>query len=269
MEGPAMVEVDNLEIAYGGQGRSRRHVAIKDMSFSVAKGEFVTIVGPSGSGKTTLLLAIDGLLRAAAGEVRVQGRPATGPGADRAMVFQEFGLLPWRTVLANIMFGIEVGKQDRRAGMERARELIKLVGLAGYEHHHPHQLSGGMRQRVGLARALAMQPDVLLMDEPFGALDAQTRELMGVELLRIWEVDRKTVVFVTHDIDEAIYLADRVVVMTAPPARVRKVIEVDLPRPRSRDVRSSVEFVTYRSELASLLFGTSDDPTPVSKVASQ
>jgi NitT/TauT family transport system ATP-binding protein len=172
-------------------------------------------------------------------------------------------------VLANVMFGIEVGKQDRRAGMERARGLIKLVGLAGYEHHHPHQLSGGMRQRVGLARALATQPDVLLMDEPFGALDAQTRELMGVELLRIWEVDRKTVVFVTHDIDEAIYLADRVVVMTAPPARVRKVIEVDLPRPRSRDVRSSVEFVTYRSELASLLFDTSDDPTPVSKVASQ
>jgi NitT/TauT family transport system ATP-binding protein len=262
----SMVDIDNVEISYRRRGSGDRHVAVRGLSFSVNEGEFVTVVGPSGSGKTTLLLAIDGLLKPAAGEVRVKGVKVTGPGRDRAMVFQEFGLLPWRTVLANVMLGIELGKQDRSAGLERARELIRLVGLAGYEDRHPHELSGGMRQRVGLARALAVGPDVLLMDEPFGALDAQTRELMGVELLRIWEVERKTVVFVTHDVDEAIYLADRVVVMTAAPARVARVLDVDLPRPRNRDARNTPEFVALRAQVASLLFGEIEESQAMPEV---
>ncbi|HLH67437.1 MAG TPA: ABC transporter ATP-binding protein [Solirubrobacteraceae bacterium] len=258
--GAHAVEVDRLEVAYPARRGREPSVVIRDMSFQVDEGEFVTIVGPSGAGKTTLLLAIDGLIEPSGGEVRVKGRRVTGPGPDRAMVFQEFGLLPWRTVLGNVMLGIELGRLDRAQGERRARELIRLVGLAGYEEHHPHQLSGGMRQRVGLARALAVAPDVLLMDEPFGALDAQTRELMGVELSRIWELDRKTVLFVTHDIDEAVYLADRVIVLSANPARVRRVIDVTLPRPRTREVRASVEFLAHREQLASLLFDADASP---------
>jgi NitT/TauT family transport system ATP-binding protein len=169
------------------------------------------------------------------------------------MVFQEFALLPWRTVLGNIEFGMELnGQGDREA---TARELVELVGLQGFERHHPHELSGGMRQRVGIARALAVNPDVLLMDEPFGALDAQTREIMGVELLKVWDRQRKTVLFVTHGIDESIYLADRVVVMSPRPARILETIEIDLPRPRTRQVRNSPEFLHYRERISSLLFG--------------
>jgi NitT/TauT family transport system ATP-binding protein len=170
------------------------------------------------------------------------------------MVFQEFGLLPWRTVLGNVTFGLEASKQGGPEARRRARDLLHLVGLAGFENHHPHELSGGMRQRVGLARALAVRPNILLMDEPFGALDAQTRELMGNELLKLWSQDRKTVLFVTHGIDEAIYLADRVVVMTKGPSRVKEIIEIDLPRPRTVDTRSMPRYVQYRERLTSLLF---------------
>jgi NitT/TauT family transport system ATP-binding protein len=266
LTGRNLLEVDNVEIAYGQSRAGKGHVAVRGMTFDVKEGEFVTVVGPSGSGKTTLLLAIDGLIKTTAGEVRVNGATVTGPGPDRAMVFQEFGLLPWRTTLANVMLGVELAKQDRTQGLARARELIKLVGLEGYEDRHPHELSGGMRQRVGLAPALAVEPDVLLMDEPFGALDAQTRELMGIELLRIWEVDRKTVIFVTHDVDEAIYLADRVIVVSRPPAHVAEIVEVDLPRPRDRNLRTNPAFMALRTHLAGLLFGEIEDVPALSGV---
>jgi NitT/TauT family transport system ATP-binding protein len=255
--------VKRLRVTYPGRS-GPPFVALDDISLEVDAGEFITIVGPSGCGKSTLLLAVDGLIHPAEGEITLGGKPITGPGPDRAMVFQEFALLPWRTVLGNIELGMELnGQGDREA---RARELIELVGLQGFERHHPHELSGGMRQRVGIARALAVDPDVLLMDEPFGALDAQTREIMGVELLKVWDQERKTVLFVTHGIDESIYLADRVVVMGPRPARILETIEIDLPRPRTRQVRNSPEFLHYRERVSSLLFADGE-PTPAEAVA--
>jgi NitT/TauT family transport system ATP-binding protein len=251
---PGHVSLVDVEMSYTSKKRGSR-VAVEKVDLDIRHGEFVTVVGPSGCGKSTLLLAIDGLLRPTRGSVTVGGSPVTAPDSDRAMVFQEFGLMPWRNILRNVSFGLEM---SRPAGVDvkaRARELIKMVGLEGYEDHHPHQLSGGMRQRVGIARALAMNPDVLLMDEPFGALDAQTRELMAGELLRIWNLEPKTVVFVTHGIDEAIFLADRVVVLTPGPAVVAEIIEIDLPRPRSEAIRRSSEYIDYRERISSLLFG--------------
>jgi NitT/TauT family transport system ATP-binding protein len=245
-----------VRIAYPGRSGAEPFTAVDGIDLDVDEGQFVTIVGPSGCGKSTLLLAVDGLVAPAAGEILLGGRPVEKPGPDRAMVFQEFGLLPWRTVLSNIEFGMELaGLPDREA---TARRLIDLVGLQGFERHHPHELSGGMRQRVGIARALAVDPDVLLMDEPFGALDAQTRELMAVELLKVWDQQRKTVLFVTHGIDESIYLADRIVVMSKGPGRILRVIDVDLPRPRTMEVRNSQEFQHYREEVSGLLFGTGE-----------
>ena len=252
------VVVDDVQIAYEGKN-DRRFVALDRVDLEVDQGEFVTIVGPSGCGKSTLLLAIDGLLKPVRGEVLVGGKPVVGPGSDRAMVFQEFALLPWRNVLGNVKFGMEVNGRKGKAATARAHELIRLVGLEGFEHHHPHELSGGMRQRVGIARALAVDPDVLLMDEPFGALDAQTREIMGSELLKVWEQDRKTVLFVTHGIDEAIYLADRVIVISKGPGRVLETIEVGLPRPRTMDVRKSPEYVALRDRISRLLFDRADE----------
>jgi NitT/TauT family transport system ATP-binding protein len=250
---PGHVRLDDVEMSYpGSDGGS---VAVERVDLEIAHGEFVTVVGPSGCGKSTLLLAIDGLMPPTRGSIEVGGRPVSAPGVDRAMVFQEFGLLPWRNVLANVSFGLDLNKPAGVDRKQRARELVELVGLKGYEDHHPHQLSGGMRQRVGIARALAMDPEVLLMDEPFGALDAQTRELMASELLQIWSLQRKTVVFVTHGIDEAIFLADRVVVLSPGPAHVQEVIEIDLPRPRTEEVRSSPEYAAYRERLSALLFG--------------
>jgi sulfonate transport system ATP-binding protein len=246
------LSLKNIRITYPGRSGKAPFVAVDDINLEVDEGEFLTIVGPSGCGKSTLLHAVDGLIAPAEGEITLGGTPVTKPGPDRAMVFQEFGLLPWRTVLANIEFGMELnGQADRE---QTARRLIELVGLQGFERHHPHELSGGMRQRVGIARALAVNPDVLLMDEPFGALDAQTRELMGVELLKVWDQQRKTVLFVTHGIDESIYLADRVVVMSKGPGRIVETIDIDLPRPRTRQVRNSAEFLHYREHVSSLLF---------------
>src|SRR5947209_12772875 len=200
--------------------------ALQNFDIDVAEGEFLSIVGPSGCGKSTFLNVLLGLVRADSGDIRIQDKPITGPGTDRALVFQEFALLPWRTVLHNVELGLEVTGQSAAARREIARDNLRLVGLSAFERYYPHQLSGGMRQRVGIARALAVGPEVLLMDEPFGALDAQTRQIMGAELLRIWERDRKTILFVTHDIDESIYLADRVVVMSANPGRVLEVLPV-------------------------------------------
>jgi NitT/TauT family transport system ATP-binding protein len=245
--------------------------ALHDLTLDVASGEFVTLVGPSGSGKTTLLDVLAGLSTPTTGAVLVDGAAVSGPGHDRAVVFQQYALFPWRTALANVTFGLEgvsvAGTRlGRRAREERARRFLSLVGLAGFEERYPHELSGGMKQRVAIARSLAYEPDILLMDEPFAALDAQTREQLQDELLRIWVATGKTVVFITHDIDEAVYLGQRVVVLSARPGRLKAVVDARFPgkdaeRRASADVRSDPEFVARRHEIWALLHGTEDATT--------
>ena len=225
-------------------------VAIEDLSLDVRQGEFLAIVGPSGCGKTTFLNAVDGLLPIADGSLTLDGRDITKPGPDRAMVFQQPGLLPWRTVTGNVMFGVEAqGSMTKDEAVARAKEQIELVGLKGFEDAYPLELSGGMQQRVNLARALLTDPEMLLLDEPFAALDAQTREMMQLELLKIWNRSRKTALFITHDIKEAIYLADRVIVFTKRPGRVKTELEIDLPRPRGLRVKRDPKFVAYEDQI--------------------
>ncbi len=217
--------------------------AVRDVSLGIHAGELVCLVGPSGCGKTTLLRMFAGLEMPSRGELRLRGRLIDGPGADRGMIFQSFALFPWRSVRRNIEFGLEVNRVPKEERHRISDRYIDLVGLKGFEHAHPRELSGGMQQRVGLARALANDPAVMLMDEPFGSLDAQTRNLMQLELLRIWESTRKTVVFVTHSVDESVFLADRIVVLTARPASVKSMVEIEMPRPRDR---ASPEFAAIR-----------------------
>ncbi len=223
--------------------------ALRELSLDVGKGEFVSIVGPSGCGKSTFLNILLGLLKPDTGSMQLNGTRITGPGQDRAMVFQEFGLLPWRTVLGNVELGLELKGVEASVRRGRAQELIEMAGLAGFEAHYPHELSGGMKQRVGLARALATDPEVLLMDEPFAALDAQTRDLMQAELLQVWERTKKTVIFVTHSIEEAAYLSDRVVIMSARPGRTKTSIRINLPRPRDYEMRLSAKFNEIKAEI--------------------
>jgi NitT/TauT family transport system ATP-binding protein len=212
----------------------RRHLALTGISLSVADGEFVSILGPSGCGKSTLLYIVGGFVAPSEGVAKVKGEPVTGPGPDRGPVFQEFALFPWKTVLGNVMYGLVQRGVPRAEAQERARELISLVHLTGYESFYPKELSGGMKQRVALARTLAYRPNILLMDEPFGALDAHTRTRLQNDLLDIWERDRKTVMFVTHSVEEAVFLSDRVAVMTRSPGRIKDIVAIDLPRPRRR-----------------------------------
>jgi NitT/TauT family transport system ATP-binding protein len=226
--------------------------ALKDVSFDVRDGEFVTVVGPSGCGKSTLLKILAGILRRSSGDVRLRERRIDGPSRDVGVVFQAPVLLPWRNVLENVMLPVQVLGLDRAAARPRALGLIELVGLGGFEDKYPHELSGGMRQRVALARALVHDPSLLLMDEPFGALDAMTREFMNLELLRIWREARKTVVFITHSIPEAVFLADRVVVMSARPGRIVETVRVELPRPRDLDMMASDEFGVYTRKIRHL-----------------
>ncbi len=237
-------------------------MALDRFNLEIHQGEFVSIVGPSGCGKSTFLNLLLGLIKPDSGELKLNNTPITGPGQERAMVFQEFGLLPWRTVAANVELGLELKGTPPAKRAEQATELIELVGLKDFASHYPHELSGGMKQRVGLARALATEPEVLLMDEPFAALDAQTRDLMQTELLEIWERTKKTVLFVTHSIEEAAYLSDRVIVMTARPGRTKTILPIALPRPRGYEMRLTPEFNAIKSRIWEVL---KDELTPGSK----
>jgi len=248
----ASLEVEGLCKSYRTPNGEDMPV-LKDVSFTAADGEFVAIVGPSGCGKTTFLRVLDGLAAADGGSIALDGRPIAGPGPDRGFVFQSDSLLPWRTVAGNIGFGLELQRRDRATARRMVSDLVRLVGLEGFERYYPHQLSGGMRQRVNLARALAIDPGVLLMDEPFAALDAQTRELMQAELLRIWAEAHKTVVFITHQIDEAVYLADRVVVFSARPSVVKATISVDIPRPRPLSAKRQPAMLSRVDEIWRLI----------------
>src|SRR3989441_2219070 len=241
-------------------GRDAREVhALSDVSLSVADAEFMAIVGPSGCGKTSLLNIVAGLLPFDQGSVAIDAKHVDGPGIDRAVVFQHASLLPWRTIAGNVRYGMELQKRFDEATMkERTDYFIKLVGLTGFERHFPSELSGGMQQRVNLARALAADPIVLLMDEPFAALDAQTREFMQSELLKIWSKAKKTVVFITHQINEAIYLADRVVVLSARPGRVKDVFAVPFERPRSRSLKRDPRFLALEDSVWKLIEEESD-----------
>ncbi|MFB6117526.1 ABC transporter ATP-binding protein [Halosegnis sp.] len=224
--------------------------ALADVAFDVHDGEFVCIVGPSGCGKTTLFRIIGGLERATGGEVLLSGEPVTGPSPDLGIVFQEYHLFPWRTVRGNVGFGLEQAGLDRERRRERVDEMLELVGLEGSGDTYPSRLSGGMKQRVALARALAVDPELLLMDEPFGSVDAQTRARLHGELLDVWAETGKTVLFVTHDVEEAVKLADRIVVMSPAPGTVREVVDVDLPRPRDR---TDPAFAEYQERVLSLI----------------
>lgn len=213
----------------------------------------MAIIGPSGCGKSSLLFLINGIASPTSGRIVVGGETVSKPSAERALVFQEAALLPWSSVLTNVAMGLAIRHENKREREAQAMVLLKLVGLEAFASKLPHQLSGGMKQRIGIARALCVDPEVLLMDEPFGALDAQTRQLMGAELLRIWQQRQKTIVFVTHDIDEAVYLADRVVVMSARPSRVLEEVDIDLPRPRALEVQNSTTFRETRERIWRLL----------------
>jgi len=237
--GATKIEIRGVEKFYRKIGRSGHEEsvhALRDISLTVADGEFVSLLGPSGCGKTTLLKALDGLVPIDAGEIHVSGRPITGPGRDRAFVFQNFGLFPWRSVFGNVVFPLEAAGRPKQEREDVARHYIEMVGLTGFIEHHPHELSGGMQQRVGIARALATSPEILLMDEPFGALDAQTRELMQIELLSILERTRTTVVFVTHSVDEAIFLSSRIAVFTSHPGTIKEVLDVPFGYPRTEGI---------------------------------
>jgi NitT/TauT family transport system ATP-binding protein len=227
--------------------------ALREVNVSVKDGEFISIVGASGCGKTTLLRILDGLIQPTEGAVSIDGKIVDKPGPDRGFVFQQDGLFPWRTVMRNALFGPEVQRKDPGATRAVAETVLRLVGLGGFDDYFPHELSGGMRQRVNLARALTVGPEVLLMDEPFASLDAQTREIMQGELLRIWREARKTVVFVTHQIDEAVYLSDRVLVFTVRPGRIKEELLIDLPRPRELTIKRTPEFVRYADRIWRLI----------------
>jgi NitT/TauT family transport system ATP-binding protein len=247
--GAAALEVAGLDVRFPGQ----EHPVLRGIDLRVEQGEFVTVVGASGSGKTTLLRAVHGLLPPSAGEVRAEGVAVKGPSRSRGFVFQADCLLPWRSVLDNVAYPLELRGVSRAARRAAAERLLELTGLTAAAHKFPRQISGGMRQRANLARALVADPEILLMDEPFAALDAQTREILQAELLSIWGRHQKTVVFVTHQLDEAVYLADRVVVLAANPGRVKQIVSVDLPRPRTLDVKYTAEFAEHVNVLWQLI----------------
>jgi NitT/TauT family transport system ATP-binding protein len=247
------LEAQDIRLDYFQPRTNTRLTALDGVNLQVMEGEFVSIVGPSGCGKTTFLSVVDGLIAASGGRILVDGEVVTRPGADRAVVFQDASLLPWRTVLKNVRYGLECAGVGAREANARAAHFIEMVGLAGFEHHYPYELSGGMQQRVNLARALVMDPKILLMDEPFASLDAQTRELMQEELVGIWARANKTVLFVTHQIDEAIYLSDRVVVFSGRPGKVKASIPVAIERPRPLGIKREPRFHAIEDRIWSLI----------------
>jgi NitT/TauT family transport system ATP-binding protein len=259
IEAPEKLRVEGLAKTFQSGRKASAHTVLRGLSFGVAEGEFVTLIGESGCGKTTVLRIVQGLLGQDEGQVVVDGNVVHGPGRDRGLVFQQANLLPWRTARRNVEFGLELQGLSRSQRADRATDLLELVGLGGFADHYPHQMSGGMQQRIGLARALAIDPAVLLMDEPFSALDAQTREVLQKELLRIHGETRKTVLFVTHDLDEALYLSDRVVILAANPGRVKQIIDVPFERPRAEltELRGLPEFQELRSQVWQLIRSTS------------
>ena len=254
-----VIEVQGLRHAYG-QG-DKAVLALSDIALSVAEGSFVSIVGPSGCGKSTLLQILAGLMPATSGQVRVDGNPVSGPQPGKiAVVFQDATLLPWKTALENVTFPLEVQGRPAQARRESAQAMLELVGLQDFMHRYPHELSGGMRQRVSIARGLAQDPRIILMDEPFGALDEQTRMRMGQELLTIWERTRKTILLITHSLTEALFLSDQVLVMSGRPGRIVERIDIDFPRPRNIDIMGSPEFGVARNRVWHLLDTPPDDP---------
>jgi NitT/TauT family transport system ATP-binding protein len=247
----AAVAIQDLSMEFVSRGQ--RLLALQNIDLDIAPGEFFVIVGPSGCGKTTLLRVLQGLTKATRGRILVGGKPVTGPGTDRGFVFQQDALYPWRSVLRNVGFGLELQGIPKAQARARALAMIDLVGLNGFESHYPHELSGGMRQRVNLARALAIAPAILLMDEPFAALDALTRETMQHELLRIAAAAGTTVIFITHQIDESVFLGDRVAVFATRPGRLQEIIPVDLPRPRPPGVKQSPAFQSHVARIVRLI----------------
>lgn len=245
--------VQNLRKSFRSQ-RTESSLQIFDgISFAVRPSEFISLVGPSGCGKTTFLRILDGLIPHDEGDILLDGVNVIHPGPDKGFVFQDSSLLPWRTVIDNIILGLELQGISKRDALKKAREYIALVGLAGFEHHYPREISGGMQQRVNLARALIVDPQVLLMDEPFASLDAQTREIMQAELLKMWSQTKKTVIFVTHQIEEAIYLADRVIVFSARPTKIREIVDVKIPRPRSLKIKRSQQFLDLSDHIWNII----------------
>lgn len=245
------VEIRNLDVRFG-RGANQIE-AVSDVNINIQPGEFVSILGPSGCGKSTLLNVVAGFVKRSGGSVLVDGADVLGPGAERGMVFQQYSLFPWMTVRKNVEFGLKMQGRPRSEREAAARTLLGLAGLLAFENHYPDQLSGGMKQRVGIVRALATSPQVLLMDEPFGALDAQTRVVMQQILTNMWQRFRLSVLFITHDIDESIFLSDKVYVMTARPGRIKAEIEVPLARPRVAEMTTSTEFMELRRQLHELI----------------
>src|SRR3954463_4428811 len=257
---PAMIEIDRVSQTFQTSGR-QSHLALSDISLRIADGEFVSILGPSGCGKSTLLYIVGGFVNPTEGVAKVKGKAITGPGPDRGPVFQEFALFPWKNVLGNVTYGMREQGMPSAEAEAQGRRLIEMVGLKGFENFYPKELSGGMKQRVAIARTLAYHPAVLLMDEPFGALDAHTRTRLQNDLLNIWERDRKTVLFVTHSVDEAVFLSDKVVVMTRSPGRIKQVVDIDLPRPRRRaELLLDSRYQKYVVDIERLIDDTGIDP---------
>ena len=241
------LKIDNVYKEY--QGRNGKTIALNGVSLDIKENEFICVVGPSGCGKSTLLNIIAGLLEPTIGTVSLDGKVIEGTGVERGVVFQQYALFPWRTVLKNVMFPLEMKKVPKAEAEAIARKYIKSVGLEGFEKSFPKELSGGMKQRVAIARAYAANPEVLLLDEPFGALDAQTRVQLQSELLETWEKEKKTCFFITHDVDEAVILAQRVIIMSARPGRIKKIVDIDIPYPRTQATKTDPRFLELKSEI--------------------
>ena len=241
------LKIDNVYKEY--QGRNGKTIALNGVNLDIKENEFICVVGPSGCGKSTLLNIIAGLLEPTSGTVTLDGKVIEGTGVERGVVFQQYALFPWRTVLKNVMFPLEMKKVPKDEAEAIARKYIKSVGLEGFEKSYPKELSGGMKQRVAIARAYAANPEVLLLDEPFGALDAQTRVQLQTELLETWEKEKKTCFFITHDVDEAIILAQRVIIMSARPGRIKKIVDIDIPYPRTQATKTDPRFLELKSEI--------------------